>query len=112
MNFTLPYLLSIITFLPLAGAVLVLLVPGENVKKTLALLVTLLTLGASLLLLPNWQNIGAMQFVEELPWFPPLSIRYALGVDGISLFLVLLTTLLMPIAVYSSNLYLHKCVGA
>ena len=40
MNFTLPYLLSIITFLPLAGAVIVLLVPGDKVKKGLALLVT------------------------------------------------------------------------
>jgi NADH-quinone oxidoreductase subunit M len=112
MNFTLPYLLSIITFLPLAGALLVALIPGETVKKTLALLVTLLTFVVSLLLLPNWQNVAGMQFVEELPWFPPISMRYALGVDGISLFLVLLTTLLMPIAVYYSNLYVHKRVGA
>lgn len=112
MNFTIPYLLSLITFLPLVGAILVLFAPGEKLKKTLALLVTLLTFLASLLLLPNWQNVAAMQFVEELPWFPPLSIRYALGVDGISLFLVLLTTLLMPIAVYFSNLYVHKRIGA
>jgi NADH-quinone oxidoreductase subunit M len=112
MNFTLPYLLSIITFLPLAGAVLVLVVPGDGAKKTLALLTTLLTFVASLLLLPSWQNIAAMQFVEELPWFPPLAIRYALGVDGISLFLVLLTTLLMPIAVYFSNLYVSRRLGA
>lgn len=112
MNFTIPYLLSIITFLPLVGAVVVLFAPGDNVKKGLALLTTLLTFVVSLLLLTNWQNIAAMQFVEELPWFPPLSIRYALGVDGISLFLVLLTTLLMPIAVYFSNLYVHKRIGA
>jgi NADH-quinone oxidoreductase subunit M len=112
MNFTLPYLLSIITFLPLVGAVVVLAVPGDNLKKTLALLTTLLTFVVSLLLLPNWQNVAAMQFVEELPWFPPLNIRYAMGVDGISLFLVLLTTLLMPIAVYFSNLYVGKRIGA
>jgi NADH-quinone oxidoreductase subunit M len=112
MNFTIPYLLSIITFLPLVGAVLVLFAPGDNVKKGLALLTTLLTFVASLFLLPGWQNVAAMQFVEELPWFPPLSIRYALGVDGISLFLVLLTTLLMPIAVYFSNIYVHKRIGA
>jgi NADH:ubiquinone oxidoreductase subunit 4 (subunit M) len=49
-----------------------------------------------------------MQFVEDVSWFAPLGIRYALGVDGISLFLVLLTTLLMPIAVYFSNLYVHE----
>ena len=49
-----------------------------------------------------------MQFVEDLPWFPPLDMRYAMGVDGISLFLVLLTTLLMPIAIYFSNLYVQQ----
>ena len=43
-----------------------------------------------------------------MPWFPPLDINYALGVDGISLFLVLLTTLLMPIAIYFSNLYVQQ----
>ena len=72
-----------------------------------------MTFVVSLLLLVNWQNGQAgMQFVEELPWFPPLDIRYAMGVDGISLFLVLLTTLLMPIAIYFSNLYVHNRLGA
>ena len=112
MNFTLPYLLSIITFLPLVGALVVLVVPGDRAKKIVALLVTLLTFLVSLLLLPNWHNGPEMQFVESVPWFPPLSINYALGVDGISLFLVLLTTLLMPIAVYFSNLYVNKRIGA
>ena len=93
MNFTLPYLLSIITFLPLVGAFLVLVEPGDGAKKTLALLTTLLTFVVSLLLLPNWRTVAGMQFVERLPWFPPLDINYPLGVDGISLFLVLLTTL-------------------
>ena len=60
----------------------------------------------------NWQNGAAgMQFVEDLAWFPPLNIRYTLGVDGISLFLVLLTTLLMPIAIYFSNLYVREKLG-
>ena len=112
MNFTLPYLLSIITFLPLVGAFLVLVVPGDRAKKILALLTTLLTFVVSLLLLTNWQNVAGMQFVERVPWFPPLDINYALGVDGISLFLVLLTTLLMPIAIYFSNLYVSKRIGA
>jgi hypothetical protein len=52
-----------------------------------------------------------MQFVEDVSWFAPLGIRYALGVDGISLFLVLLTTLLMPIAIYFSNLFVHDRIG-
>ena len=108
-----PYLLSIITFLPLIGALVVLVVPGDSAKKWLALLISLVTFGVSLLLWVNWQNGQAgMQFVEDLPWFPPLDIRYAMGVDGISLFLVLLTTLLMPIAIYYSNLYVHNRIGA
>jgi NADH-quinone oxidoreductase subunit M len=53
-----------------------------------------------------------MQFVEDVVWFAPLGIRYALGVDGISLFLVLLTTFLMPIAVFYSVLYVEHRVGA
>jgi len=111
MTFNLPYLLSIITFLPLLGAIVVILVPGDTAKKWLALLVTLVTFVISLLLLANWQPVAEMQFVEELPWFPPLDMRYAMGVDGISLFLVLLTTLLMPIAIYFSNLYVRNRLG-
>ncbi|MBK8050147.1 MAG: NADH-quinone oxidoreductase subunit M [Anaerolineales bacterium] len=110
---TVPYLLSIITFLPLVGAVLVVLVPGDAVKKWLAFLFSLATFAISLLLWTGWQN-GApgMQFVETAPWFPQIGVYYTLGVDGISLFLVLLTTLLMPIAVYFSMLYVKKSIGA
>jgi NADH-quinone oxidoreductase subunit M len=111
MALQIPYLLSIITFLPLVGALVVALIPGNTAKKWLALLIALATFAISLLLLVNWQPIAGMQFVEDLPWFPPLSIRYAMGVDGISLFLVLLTTLLMPIAIYFSNLYVHDRIG-
>lgn len=111
MALQIPYLLSIITFLPLIGAIVVALIPGNTAKKWLALLIALATFAISLLLWVNWQPIAGMQFVEDLPWFPPLGIRYAMGVDGISLFLVLLTTLLMPIAIYFSNLYVHDRIG-
>ena len=88
------------------------LVGGDETKKQLAFVTTLVTFVVSLLLWFNWDNSNAgMQFMEELPWFPELGIRYIMGVDGISLFLVLLTTLLMPIAVYFSNLYVHEQVG-
>lgn len=113
MTLSIPYLLTIITFLPLLGAVIVMLVPGDAAKKWLALATTVVTFLVSLLLWTGWQNgYAGMQFVEEAVWFAPLSIRYALGVDGISLFLVLLTTFLMPIAVYYSILYVDKRVGA
>ena len=112
MALSIPYLLSIITFLPLLGAVVVMLVPGDGAKKWLALATTLVTFIVSLLLWTNWQDgQGGMQFVEDVVWFAPLGIRYALGVDGISLFLVLLTTFLMPIAVYFSILYVDKKIG-
>ena len=110
---SIPYLLSIITFLPLLGAVGVMLVPGDSAKKWLALATTLVTFAVSLLLWSNWQDGQAgMQFVEDVVWFAPLGIRYALGVDGISLLLVLLTTFLMPIAVYFSILYVKQRIGA
>ena len=63
MNFTLPYLLSIITFLPLVGALVVLVVPGDRAKKIVALLTTLVVFLISLLLLPNWHSGPEMQFV-------------------------------------------------
>lgn len=113
MTLSIPYLLTIITFLPLVGAVIVMLAPGDGAKKWLALATTIVTFVVSLLLWTNWQDgYAGMQFVEDAVWFAPLGIRYALGVDGISLFLVLLTTFLMPIAVYYSILYVDKRVGA
>jgi NADH-quinone oxidoreductase subunit M len=105
-------LLSIITFLPLLGALAVTIAPGEGLKKQAALAISLLTFLFSLLLLTNWQSgQPGMQFVEDFAWLPEINLRYHLGVDGISLFLVLLTTFLMPIALYYSNLYVHEQVG-
>jgi NADH-quinone oxidoreductase subunit M len=107
-----PYLLSIITFLPLLGAVLVTVLSGDALKKQAALVVSLVTFLVSLLLWLNWETGQAgMQFVENVAWLPEANLHYHLGVDGISLFLVLLTTFLMPIAIYFSNLYVHENVG-
>lgn len=112
MAFSIPYLLSIITFLPLLGAIVVALVGGDGAKKQITLGTTLVTFVVSLLLLLNWDNSnGGMQFLEDAPWFPELGIRYLMGVDGISLFLVLLTTFLMPITIYFSNLYVKEQVA-
>lgn len=108
-----PYLLSILTFLPLVGVAAILLLSGERAKKWTALGFTLVTFLVSLLLLVNWDTVNAgMQFEEIVPWVPNVGLMYHMGVDGISLFLVLLTTLLMPIAVYFSNLYVHERIGA
>ncbi|MCC6169560.1 MAG: NADH-quinone oxidoreductase subunit M [Caldilineaceae bacterium] len=110
---SIPYLLSIITFLPLVGVLALVLIKDDDSRKTIALVTTLVTFLVSLLLWLRWDNsVAGMQFLEDVAWFPEIGIRYIMGVDGISLFLVLLTTLLMPIAVYFSNLYVHEQVGA
>ncbi len=104
-------MLSILTFLPLVGAIIVLLAPSDNLKKGLAFGATIVTFVVSLLLLPGWQEIPDMQFVERYAWMPDLNIYYHLGVDGISLWLILLTTLLMPIAVAFSNQHVKQNIG-
>ncbi len=95
-------LLSIIIWLPLVGALLVLACQNERRIKIIALTTTILDFLVSLLLLVGWVNDGSMQFQEMFAWVPSLNINYHLGVDGISLFLVLLTTLLGPIVVLFS----------
>lgn len=88
-------LLSVITFLPLVGALVLLALPGARLQKWWALLVSLATFVVSCLLFVWWKaGEAGMQFVEKLPWVPQFNIQYFLGVDGLSLFLVLLTTLL------------------
>src|SRR5688500_9439518 len=104
-------LLSIVLWLPLIGAVLLVLFPRrfEAEIKTAALLVSLATFGLSLLILQGFQEReAAFQFLELREWIPSWGINYALGVDGISLWLVLLTTLLTPAALLSSWNSIHK----
>jgi NADH-quinone oxidoreductase subunit M len=98
-------ILSLITFLPLAGALGILLIPRDkaNAIKTCAFAVAAVDFVISLALFFTFQSDSAqMQFVEHVAWVESLGISYHLGVDGISLFLVLLTTLLSPIAILSS----------
>jgi NADH-quinone oxidoreductase subunit M len=94
MNPNIP-LLSIIIFLPLLGGLILLVLPGERLQKWWALLVSLATFAISCLLFVWWRaGEAGMQFVERLPWAPQFNIQYLVGVDGLSLFLVLLTTFL------------------
>jgi len=112
MQFSIPFLLSIITFFPILGAVVTFLVPGETEKKTIAFGTTLIVFLLSLGLWFGWEDGQAgMQFVEDTVWLRELNVHYHVGVDGISLFLVLLTTLTMPIAVYFSNQFVKDQIG-
>ena len=99
-------LLSLIVFLPLAGALILLIFFKETRQTAIrwwALLVSAVEFVVSLRLLLGWQTTGRMQFVDgPAAWIPELGVSYHLGVDGISLFLVLLTTLLTMLAVLAS----------
>ncbi|MDZ7373666.1 MAG: NADH-quinone oxidoreductase subunit M [candidate division KSB1 bacterium] len=98
-------ILSTIVFLPLVGAVTLLLVPRER-EAWIRWLTLGFTAAVFVLSLPLFtrfnEGTAAFQFVEHAPWIPAYGISYKLGVDGISLLLVLLTTFLMPITVLSS----------
>jgi NADH-quinone oxidoreductase subunit M len=105
-------ILTFVTFLPAAGAVLLIFMPKEKagLHRSLALAVTLVTFASSLVLYFHFNGASAdPQFVEKSGWLG-YGINYHLGIDGISLWLVLLTTFLMPIAVLSSWTYIQKRV--
>ncbi len=98
-------LLSLVMFTPLAGAILLLLVPrrSENAVRWIA---NLIALAGFLVSLPLWFAFDpadrGWQFVEKLPWIPSIGAQYFVGVDGFSVLLVLLTTLMGSIAILSS----------
>jgi NADH-quinone oxidoreductase subunit M len=98
-------ILSLLLALPVAGAIVVALIPRERTDmiRSTALTTALLVFVASLSLYVNFEmNTPGFQFEERAAWVPGLNIGYHVGIDGISLFLVLLTTLLTTLAVLSS----------
>ena len=108
-----PHLLTILILLPVAGALALVLysfVSGrrEEHYRWVALVTTVATFGLSLLLLRGIGGGPEFRFEENVSWIGAISARYHLGVDGISLWLVLLTTLLMPIAILSSWTAIRK----
>src|SRR3990172_4008676 len=98
-------ILSLVIFLPLLAAFFIALVPREQTKliRRIALVSTLLTFLFSLYLYFNFDSgTDAYQFLEQKSWIKSLGITYYLGLDGISLFLVLLTTFLGPLTILST----------
>jgi len=88
-------LISLLIVLPLAGAVLVALGPREKpgLLRGIALTTSVITFIVSLGLFTGFvAGEGGFQFVETHPWVPGLGISYRVGIDGISLFLVLLSS--------------------
>ncbi|MEM9331348.1 MAG: NADH-quinone oxidoreductase subunit M [Pseudomonadota bacterium] len=100
-------ILSTITFLPLLGAFLIMLIPtdgpvAERNVKNVAFFTTVFTFAASLLIWINFDNsVVGFQFVERHEWVGEF-MAYHMGVDGISMLFVILTTFLMPFCVLAS----------
>src|SRR6185369_8374574 len=102
MNHLLTYLIA----LPVAGTVLLFAIPREK-TKAIMWFATLVSGLEFLLSLPLWFEKGFrlsadFRFKESMDWIPSLGARYLLGVDGLAALLILLTTLLTFISVYSS----------
>ncbi len=90
-------MLSGLVFLPMLFALIVVLWTNQRTLKVLALGLSVIEFAWSLVLLSRFDTASpALQFVERSPWIPQFGITYFLGVDGISLWLVLLTTFLTP----------------
>jgi NADH-quinone oxidoreductase subunit M len=98
------HLLSVLVGLPVLGAAVVALTPrsAAGLAKTLGLVVTTLVFALSLLLLRGFVPTAGMQFGEQIQWMPVYGISYHVGIDGISLWLILLTTFLTPLALLGS----------
>jgi NADH-quinone oxidoreductase subunit M len=99
------YYLSLILFLPLAGALLLLFVPKQN-EDAIRWIANIVAFAGFLVSIPLWfwynpQN-PEFQFIERMPWIPSVGAEYFLGVDGFSVLLILLTTLMGFIAILSS----------
>jgi len=106
-------MVSVVLFLPLLAALFLLVLKNEHEKGALwiAFGASLLTFVLSLRLFTNFDSgVEGFQFVERLPWIPDFGIEYHVGIDGISLFLVLLTTFLVPLVILAAWDDVHKRV--
>ncbi|WP_035275910.1 NADH-quinone oxidoreductase subunit M [Desulfogranum japonicum] len=106
-------LLSFLIFFPLAGSLVLFVYPKETFAKYWTLAVTIITALMSLGLLFGFDRTSTKyQFAELHTWIPQFNINYVVGVDGISILLVILTTFIMPFCVLASWKYISKRVTA
>lgn len=105
MDFLRAHILTVLTFLPLAGALVVLALPREErgQLRFVALFTTLVSLALTPFLLAWYDSAsGGIQLQERAEWIPSLGVSYHLGVDGIAALLIALTTFLSPIVILST----------
>ncbi len=100
------HILTLTTFFPLLG-VLVLLGSGRNLSnqnaKAIALVTTVATFVLSLVIVGRFDTgVSGFQMIEQHAWVTSIGLSYLLGIDGVSLWMVILTTFLMPLAVLAS----------
>ncbi|HZQ67587.1 MAG TPA: NADH-quinone oxidoreductase subunit M [Terriglobales bacterium] len=105
-------ILTLVTFIPMAGALFLVMFPRRDREiRGFALLVSLLTFVLSLHLPAYFhRNQAGFQFELNVPWIPTPNIHYHMGVDGISMWLVVLTTFLTPLGVLISWKSIHDRV--
>lgn len=95
-------LLTLTIILPLVGVLALAFSPNENTKfiKLIALATSVITLVSSLLMLTKYKfGVSGFQLVESHSWFKGFNVNYAVGIDGLALVLILLTTVLVPIVI-------------
>jgi NADH-quinone oxidoreductase subunit M len=98
-------LLNILIFAPLAGAIVLGFLPKDRIQlpRVAALVITLVTFALSVALLVQFKTGEAgFQFVSHRAWIPQFGVSYTTGIDGVSLWMVMLTTFLMPLGVLAS----------
>ena len=107
-----PIILSLVTFIPAAGGLLILLIPRRDRDiRIFALVISLLAFVASLHLPVHLhRNLAGFQFEIDKPWIAHPNIHYHMGIDGISVWLIVLTTFLTPLCVLISWTSVHERV--
>lgn len=98
------HLLTSTIFSPLLGLVPLLLIPKgrQTLMRWVALLISLIPLFLSLVLFARFQGTGNLEFLETIPWFKGYNVFYRIGVDGFSLPLIVLSTILIPLVILSA----------
>lgn len=111
-------MLSLLLAVPLVTCLILLINPVRKMIRPIALLGSIVEMGLGLNILSNFdKSTSALQFVEKSSWIPSYGVNYFLGIDGISLWLVLLTCLIVPIIIIASwesiskrELSFHVCL--
>src|SRR5262245_35224963 len=107
-----PYILTLVTFIPLGGGLLILLIPRRDRDiKIFSLVISILAFVASLHLPVHLhRNLPGFQFEIDKPWIASPNIHYHMGIDGISVWLIVLTAFLSPLCVLISWTSIHDRV--